>query len=69
MILTVEMIIKQLQLVNRNHYTLFHGLLNFLRGITKYLIIYFFPLAKKDFTFAFAYYFEIRCQMNNKQTE
>ena len=28
-----------------------------------------FPLAKQDFTFAFAYYFEIRCQMNNKQTE
>ena len=50
-------------------YFLFHGLLNFLRDITKYLTILLFHFAKQDFTFAFAYYFEIRCQMNNKQTE
>ena len=28
-----------------------------------------FPFATKDPTFAFAYYFEIMCQMDNKQTE
>ena len=63
-------IIKQLQLVNRNVIILlipwFVELSKRYNEIAYNLL---FPFAKQDFTFAFSYYFEIKCQMNNKQTE
>ena len=63
-------IIKQLQLVNRNvTILLLPWFVELSKRYNEIAYNFLFPLSKKDQTFAFSYYFEIRCQMNNKQTE